>query len=133
MLLSKLDVEGKLLPHPHDVLHIADNTHHTKGHHQSKGSDCYESGILGKPEKETRLYLECEERHVGGSREDEGHSDGSADDTDNKGGKHRHLVTANGGLLMLMDELYGIKSLGEVGHEYIVVIKVGLLGEEKFL
>ena len=34
---------------------------------------------------------------------------------------------------MLMDVLDGIQSLGDSGHECIVVIEVGLLGEEKFL
>ena len=32
--------------------------------------------------------------------------DGSADDADDKGGNHRHLVAADGGLLMLTDKLY---------------------------
>ena len=79
-----------LSPHPHDVLHIIDYTHHAKGHHQSKGCGGNWTGILSKPEKETRLYLECKERNVGWRGKNEGHSDGSADDTDNKGGNHRH-------------------------------------------
>ena len=101
-----------LSPHPHDVLHIIDDAHQAKGHHQSEGCGGNWTGILSKPEKETRLYLECKERNVGWRGKNEGHSDGSADDTDNKGGNHRHLVAANSGLLMLMNVLDGIQSLG---------------------
>ena len=122
-----------LSPHPHDILHIIDYTHHTKGHHQSEACGGNWAGIFGKPKKDTCLYSECKERNVDGRRKNEDHSDGSADDTDNKGGNHRHLVAANSGLLMLMNVLDGIQSLGETGHEYVMVIEVGLLGEEKFL
>ena len=105
-----------LSSHPHDVLHIIDDAHQAKGHHQSEGCGGNWAGIFGKPEKETCLHLECKERHVGGRGKNEDHSDGSADDTDNEGGNHRHLVAANGGLLMLMDVLDGIQSLGETGR-----------------
>ena len=119
--------------HTQDVVHVTGNAHQAETHQQGKdgGRDC--AGVVGKPQENARLHVDGEQGHVGRHGEYKGQGNGSADDANDEGGDHCHLVATEGGLLVLADVLHSIEPAGECCHEAGLVVEMWFLGEEQFL
>ena len=96
------------------VLHITEDAHDAKTHQQCEGCGNDEAGVLGYPQQDATLYAEGEEWDVYRCGKNECHSDGTADNTHDKGGSHRQFIATEGGLLMLTHKLHGIQTTGKL-------------------
>ena len=119
--------------HMQDVLNISEDTDDAKTHQQGKCGSCNHAGVLGKPHKDSIMKLEGEERFIGRCGQQITNGDASADDAHNERYHHRHLVAADGCLLMLFEILHSIETFRQCSHEVGTVVEMWFLCEEQFL
>ena len=79
------------------------------------------------------MRIEVEDRDIGRRRKEISDGYTSNDNTCKKRYYHGQFVATEGCFLMLLDVLHGVKALGQLCHEGVLVIEMRRLCEEKFL